>query len=427
MAHSKIDIAGLVRSVKAKGFTVPGAAKEIADNSFDAEAVMLRIRAVTASKMVYFSDNGKGMTQEEADQCYTFHSDKPASAKSGMYGVGKPVSEGVLSDLKCETFTLTRAAGGQICQIVTDYAQCILDKTWNPVAVPMTEEYRHHWEREALESANGTVVGIRMPDDKFAEFVANIRKIAEDLKFTNQFKTDCYIHVYVDDVPVRVLVARPLDYERTAMDHRREVRIEAYRKGGEVRLYHDEAGKPGMYRFDYTTKNPETAKRIPQNAPAERLQEWEKIADMVLRSTCNPEWYPEDEAFIPGYQAISRENRILSSFDNETPTTGDFIHRKARASARHVLFASHEADSLIRPEGNKSNVTIDNIEPMLRKELKHLTHMYMTEYCKVHHPKAPRPVRVGPNTHTVDEFKAFYEDEEWRREYEALAARKRQM
>jgi len=93
--------------------------------------------------------------------------------------------------------------------------------------------------------------------------------------------------------------------------------------------------------------------------------------------------------------------------------------------ARHALKYTYREDEYIRPEGNKSNVTKENIHPDLFRTVKVLSRWWSSEYYR-RYVEGPAPMVVGRRCSpaTKREFVHLYEtNDEWYREYEALCAR----
>lgn len=427
---NSIKVDGLIRSIKTKGFTVPGAPKELTDNSLDASATIVGIDFDTANNALYIADDGDGMDRSKAQECYMFHADKPASDKTGLYGIGKLVAEGILCDLKSSTTTITRIAGGQIYEVTAPFAEGERTGTWIIYAHPVSVDGNQTWELRAINLGHGTVVRIPMQKPMFDKMIASIGDLARDYGFTYQdyLARGCQIRLSVDGVPVPIPADRALGYDAVAAHQRASRRIQIWKRGDEERIYHQDADG-AMVRYNLSKsksldKNPfvdYVDVRVPDSG-------WEKVGDFTLLSVVNPEWNPEGESYVDGYMAYCRNHRYLAAHPLELAPGGDFEFRRLFLSSRHALKYTYREDAYILPEGNKSNVTKENIHSGLNKVVQTMIRSWVTNYYN-EHVLAPAPVVddgiVRPNKNQVKEFKDLFADEEWRLEYEALAARGR--
>lgn len=433
-ATNSIDVSGLIRSTLTKGFTAQGALNEPVHNSLDASASIVRIDFDTASETLYVSDDGVGMNKSTAKDCYKFHADKAASEKAGLYGIGKPVSEGFLSDLKSSTWTYTRAMDDEIYEVEADWVVGEAEGVWAPTAHRVSVEGLRVWESRAVNPLHGTVTQVRMPKKKFLEMVSDVETIAKKLAFTYQdYLEDDRVQIIlsVDGVVVPLPDTESLGWNLVAEHQRLRRGIQIWKNGDDERVYHEERkdGRTMWVRLDLTKATPESAKRIADYAEVVAADSgWNQVGEFWLYSVYNPEWNPEGESFEPGYTGFCRNRLYLAAFPAEPPTHGDFKRRKVIGCARHALKYSYREDAYVRPEGNKSNVTKENIHPDLFKTVKILARWWSAQYYSQYEEEPATPDAPGRRaTPAVKrEFTALYEtNDEWYREYVALCARYR--
>lgn len=433
-ATNSIDVSGLIRSTRTKGFTAQGSLNELIDNSLDASASVVRIDFDTASKTLYVSDDGLGMNKSKAKDCYKFHADKAASEKAGLYGIGKPVSEGVLSDLKSSTKTYTRAADDVVYEVEADWVVGEAEGTWTPVAARASVEGIRIWETRAINASHGTVVEVPMPEKKFLAMVSDVGTIAKKLAFTYQdYLEDDRVQIIlsVDGALAALPTTENLGWNLVAEHQRLRRGIQVWKNGDDERVYHEERkdGRVSWVRLDLSKATPESAKRIADYAEVVAADSgWNQVGEFWLYSVYNPAWNPEGESFELGYTAFCRGRRYLAAIPAEPPTHGDFERRKVIGCARHALKYSFREDAYIRPEGNKSNVTRENIHPDLFKTVKVLARWWAAQYYSLYEevPAVPDAPGRRATPAVKREFTALYEtNDEWYREYVALCARYR--
>lgn len=441
---SNISISGLLRSTKTKGFTTQGALHELIDNSIDAEATIIDIKFDSNTNTLVISDNGKGMDKSQADKAYCIHNDKPASDKIGLFGVGKTVAEGVLSDLQSTTMTITKSETGRLLEISADWPASILTGTWNPVSHGASADIGLPlWKKQAVNLSHGTVVSIQMTNDAFKSFTSEIQKVIGEICYTYQDVVNSVrINVSIDGVQQEMNYSDGLGWDLVDDEKRNMTRIEVWTKeGSETRIFHSEGSE--MVRFN---RNAKTSTGTPKDAlTASRLKDYVSSseqgyvckANFQLRSVYNPIWNPElvqtldsDEPrpdFTRGYLSFRRGNRHLKRLDAEVPNSGDFERRRVLGSARHSLDYTYTADEFLRTEGNKSNVTKDNVDKDLMWTVRALARKWSTVYYD-HHVVTSNSSNSVENEHSVPRnvvklFKTNYANEAWRNAYnEFLAA-----
>lgn len=436
---SNISIPGLLRSTKTKGFTTQGAIHELVDNSIDAGATVVVIKFNSTSNTITISDNGSGMDEAHADKAYCIHNDKPASNKIGLFGVGKTVAEGILSDLRVATMTLTKVEGGRLLEISADWPKGISTGTWNPVSHGASADVGlPTWTRELVSDAHGTVVTIPMTHGMFQSLTAGITKFVSELCYVYQdIVNDVDIKVFVDGDQVPMDYGDALGWDRVTPEQRNSTRLEVWTKDNcETRVFHSEGAT--LVRFDRSKPNPLAAARIADYA-ASAVGGYTCSATFQLRSVYNPVWNPDqpDDAeeqrpeFKYGYLSFRRGLRHLKRFDAEVPVSGDFERRRVLGSARHSLDYTYDADSFLKTEADKSNVTKDNVDKDLLWTVRSLARRWSAVYYDRHRPGAQPPnptppvpgVGVGPSHQVLAQFKANFANEAWRASYfEFLAA-----
>jgi len=310
---NSIDISGLIRSTRTKGFTAQGALNEGVDNSFDAEATIVRVEFDTATSTLYIADNGVGMDRSKARDCYKFHADKAASEKAGLYGIGKPVSEGVLSDGKAATTTYTKAVDDVLYEVKADWVAAEADGVWAPTADNASPEGTRLWEEKAIDTDYGSLVKIPVPPLKFRAMVDDIETIAKELAFNYQdyLAEGREIILKVDGAVIDLPDTEGLGWN-DVLEHQRCRRgIQVWKKGDEERIYHQEGDQ--WKRFDWRKASPEHSKRMEDYVEVVAAGSgWANVGEFWLESVYNPEWNPENEAFVLGYVAFRRNKRYLA-------------------------------------------------------------------------------------------------------------------
>ena len=423
MSSSNIDISGLLRSTKTKGFTMQGAIHELVDNSIDAGASVIKITFRTAGNELIIADNGDGMDKATADMCYCIHHDKPASVKNGLFGIGKTVAEGMLSDLASLTTTVTRVTGGRLLEITADWPGSIASGTWNPRSVGASADYAVPlWDRAAVTPGHGTIAVVNMTPAGFTEVTSNIASLCRVLSYTYQDVAGVDIQVWLDGVRQETDMSDTLGWSAARPRERNEVSLEAWTKPGEETIvFHTEGA--AWVRFNHGVPNPGTAARIADYATmAERG--YTRVAGLRLRSVYNPAWNPPGEKEEIGYLSFARNLRHLARIINVPPTHGNMDRRRYLATTRHALYYDYNADSLLKTEGNKSNVTSANVDKVLLAVVRLLARKWVDSYYMAYGPDDDGNAEGDgkPSAATVKEFKRMYTNAAWRTAYERLVA-----
>jgi hypothetical protein len=261
-----ISIPGLLRSTKSKGFTAQGAINELIDNAIDANAKNIAVKFNTQRRDLTISDDGCGMNRAAADKTYCLHNDKPASGKIGLYGIGKPVAEGVLSDLESSTITVTKCENERIYEITGDWPVAISNGTWNPRASGASADMGAPlWNRETINRDHGTVVCIPMTASKYENVVANIEKIILGIGYAYQDLRDVTITISVDETQYDTDYSDSLGWEDVTEEKRNQVTLEIWcKEGSPNRIYHSEEGI--MVRLNRDAVTPRGRPRDPIQA-----------------------------------------------------------------------------------------------------------------------------------------------------------------
>jgi len=437
-----ISISGLLRSTKTKGFTTHGALKEITDNSFDALATKIAIRVNTTTRELIVSDNGAGMNNAVADKAYCLHNDKTASSKNGLYGIGKSAAEGMLSNLESATMTVTKAAGGRMYEITAEWPSAIATNTWNPRASGASSDIGAPlWDREALDPDHGTVVSIPMTQMMCNEIVSEMPDIIRGICFAYQDHRDVVISVSIDGVDQPMDHSDTLGWNDVDADQRGSTSLEIWCKSDAPNyVYHSEGGEMVRLNWDAVTKDG-VHKDALQSA---RIHDYASMLDagyslhgkFDLRTVYNPRWNPDPvddddnvqrPEFKRGHLSFRRNMRYLARFDAVIPASGDYERRRTLGSVRSSLDFTHICDKFIKTEGNKSNVTKDNVDKLLLRTAMALIRKWSIAYY-VRYIAPAHVEHVVGNANIVPRdamalFKLNYSNPAWRTAYiEFIAA-----
>jgi hypothetical protein len=437
-----ISIAGILRSTKSKGFTTQSSINEQVDNGIDASATKIAVRLNTTTSELIVADNGIGMNKAVANKAYCLHNDKPASGKNGLYGIGKSASEAVLSNTEGNTLTVTKSENDSLWEIEATWADSIAENEWNPRACRASAEQGVPlWNDEAIDPSHGTVVSIPLPLATKNSILADINKIAGELAYAYQDIPNADIQLSVDGVLQEVNQEHVLGFNDVPDEQRTMVQLEILCKNGaENKYFHSEDGE--MVRFNREALTTTGKSKDPMQAP--RIHDYNSsledgyvvsgkfVVRIVYNHLKNP---PKDDLdedavrpeFKRGTISISRNKRHLKRFDVDVPNSGDFERQRLLGSVCCSIDFTHESDRFIKIEGNKSNVTLENVDKMLMWTVKSLVRRWGDAYYKRH--VAPRHLQnVVGNANVVprdivSQFKLNYANPAWRAAYiEFIAA-----
>jgi len=430
MTSTNIHISGLLRSTKTKGFTTQGAINELIDNSLDADATVVDIHFNTEGRELIIADDGLGMTKAMADSCYCIHNDKPASGAIGMFGIGKTIAEGLLSDLASSTTTVTKVESGRLLEVTADWVTSIATNTWNPrsggasadVALPL-------WERAAIDREHGTVVHINMTPAMFNDIATDVETLCRSLAYVYQeYDPDTFaIRVWRDGEQYELDTSDTLGWNDVLPSQRNEVNLEAWvNSAGEELIFHSEGSE--MVRFNRGATQPTIAARYRDYAEMPS-KGYTLEARLSLRDVYNDEWNPPEDddgnrpPYILGSLSFVRNRRHLKRVANEPPTSGTHERKRYLGAARHALYYDHHADRLMKTEGNKSNVTPENINKQLMWTVNALARKWADSYWKQVSGEGThgiRPRTGEASAPTVKEFKRLYADPLFRASYDQI-------
>lgn len=436
-ASPNISIPGLIRSTKSKGYTTQSSINELVDNGIDASATMIAVRLNTNASKLIISDNGLGMSKAVANKAYCLHNDKPASDKNGLFGIGKSAAEAVLSNLEGDTLTVTKCeTGRELLQIDAPWAESIANNEWNPrafgasgaVGVPI-------WSAEAINPDHGTVVSIPLPLATKNDIFANILNVSGELAYTYQDLPNVNIQLSVDGIVQQPTREYTLGFNDVPDEQRATIQIQILSKdGAENKYFHSEDGE--MVRLN---REAVTSAGKPKDAvQSARIHDYNSSLEdgyvnsgrftlrIVYNHIRNPSQDELDEDavrpdFKRGHISISRNRRHLKRFDADVPNAGDYERRRVLGSICCSLDFNHDSDKFIKIEGNKSNVTLDNVDKMLIWTMRSLVRRWGDAYYKRH--VATRHLQnVVENANIVpreivSQFKLNYANQAWRAAY----------
>lgn len=437
-----ISIPGLLRSTKSKGFTNQSGINELLDNGIDASATKIAVRLNTNTNTLVIADNGLGMNETVANKAYCLHNDKPASGKNGLYGIGKSVGEAVLCDLESDTMTLTKCENGRTLEMTANWPSAIANNDWNPRASGASADIGAPiWKNEAIDHNHGTVVHIKVPLATKNSLVSEMNAISGEIAYAYQDVPNADIKLYVDGVVQPVNREHTLGFNDLPDEQKTAIQIEILTKeGSENKVFYSEDG--GMVRFNREAVSATGKPRDPVQAA--RIQDYNSSFEegyvisgkFTQRIAYNPAWNPDQDEidedasrpdFIRGHITISRNKRHLKRFDADVPNSGDYERRRVIGSIRSSLDFTHESDKFVKIEGNKSNVTLENVDKMLMWTVKSLVRKWGDAYYRRH--VAPRHLQnVVGNANVVprdivSQFKLNYANPAWRAAYiEFIAA-----
>jgi len=438
--RDNINVAGTLRSTLNRGTTVSGAIKELVDNSIDSDAKHVEICFNTISNELIIADDGHGMTQEVADQAYRIHNDKEASDKIGRFGIGKVAAEGFLSGTKSSTTTVTKCNGGRLLEANADWSASIAKSEWNPRAFGASADFGAPlWETHKVNMSHGTVVKIPMQAELMRTAIETMSQITREVDYAYHECKGVNIVVKIDGVVQEMVSDKRLGWDDVSVKHRMSMGLEVWTKTGEAsRVFMDMGG--GFKRFNFSKENPGDGRKVDSLSTA-MLDDYDATiasdftltASMTLRAVYNPEWNPPEnedddttESRKPparGFLTFKRGHRHIASFPNELRTSGDFEKQRIATAIRSSLDYTHEADGLVKTEGDKSRITKENVDPYLLKTVRDAVRKWSGELYKtisllVAKDTVDNPKRVRMNRDVLHEFKGWWTaDEEYRKSW----------
>jgi hypothetical protein len=436
--RDNISIAGTLRSTLNRGTTLPGAIKELVDNSIDSGAKLVKIGFNTISNDLIIADDGHGMTKEVADHTYRIHDDKEASTKIGRFGIGKVSAEGYLSGTKSVTTTLTKRDGGRLFEVNADWPVSIAKSEWNPRASGASADFGAPlWETHTVNSSHGTVVKIPMQAELMQTAIDTLGDITCDLDYAYHECGGVEIVVEVDGLVQEMESDKRVGWDDVSVKYRMSMGLVVCTKPGEAasRVFMNIDG--GFKRFNYFKENPNGSKVDP--VAAALIDDYDATiasgftcVPMNLRAVYNPEWNPTrenpDDEWKPvhvGFLTFKRQNRHIASFPNEPRTSGDFWKQRVASAIRSSLDYTHEADGLVKTEGDKSRITKENIDRYLLKTVRDAVRKWGAGLCKTLSPSAAKDAAVNnPKSvprNVVKEFKEkWIADENFRKAWQEV-------
>jgi len=431
--RDNINVAGTLRSTLNRGTTLPGAIKELVDNSIDSGAKLVKIGFNTISNDLIIADDGHGMTKEVADHAYRIHDDKEASTKIGRFGIGKVSAEGYLSGTKSVTTTLTKRDGGRLFEVNADWPASIAKSEWNPRASGASADFGAPlWETHTVNSSHGTVVKIPMQAELMRTAIETMSQITREVDYAYHECKGVDIVLEIDGVVQEMVSDKRLGWDDVSVKHRMSMGLVVCTKAGEAsRVFMNIDG--GFKRFNFSKENPGVGRKS-----TAMLDDYDATVasgftcvPMNLRAVYNPEWNPPEnedddttESRKPsarGFLTFKRGHRHIASFPNEVRRSGDFEKQRIASDIRSSLDYTHEADGLVKTEGDKSRITKENVDPYLLKTVREAVwkwsgELYKTISLLVAKDTVDNPKPVPMNRDVLHEFKGWWtDDEEYRK------------
>lgn len=401
--RSNISPSGTIKNLLNLGFTPQHAIQEIIDNSLDAESERVRIRLDTTSNTVYVDDDGKGMDIQQLTDALRINNVKPASENIGLRGLGLKAGQCVLSNEEFLTVILSKTATTSRCEIDADWPGAVKNDIWDPRASRGSEEYKPLWEAGCLNPEHGTTMKIPMPEAKFKELLEALPDLLKELARTYETFLDSgrTITMEVDGVVQSLDRSTCLNWNNTPVHLRNEVVIAVLRKptSNETRVYyHHENTRPAWTDMVHDNPTTDAKPKLIRDYQSALEDGFVQIASMKLRNAYNPQWNPPEAGgmrlpYIPGYIAPCRDKRFLQSMKVEFGLSGDYEARRLWASTRHGIEFSHTADELIGVQVNKSDLTPENIHPLLLETVQKLAKKWASKIYTTHFKVA----RNNPN------------------------------
>ena len=374
--RSNISPSGTIKNLLHLGFTSQDALNELIDNSLDSGATHVRIRFDTTSNTLYVDDDGNGMDRDQLTKALCIYDARPVSENIGLRGAGLKAAHCVLSNEEFPTIIISKTSTSPRCEIDADWPGAITRDYWDPRASRGSDEYRPIWERGCINPDHGTTTKIPMTAAKFSEFLYTLPVTLKDIgrtyeKYINVGKR---ITIEVDGAVHTPDMSTSLSWEGTSAHLRNEVPITILHNPttGEKRVYYQHVHRRPDWT-DMVRDNPDktVTPKILRDFNTAQEDGFIVLAEMTLRSTYSSEWNPppnadgEREMYIPGYVSPCRDRRYLRAMPTEFGHAGDYENRRVWASSRHALEFAHTADALIGIQVNKSNLTPENIDPLL--------------------------------------------------------------
>jgi hypothetical protein len=386
---SSISINGIQNGIQHMNFTLNDGAAELGDNEFDAGANTLRYIFTTASNTITVAGDGSGMNEAALVRSVCYFASKDASTSVGRFGLGENAAHIVLSGALTSTHILTRTEGAvRPLELIANWPRAAAEDSWAPSAHPISYDSMGIWNQYAINpNGKGSVKYIPMPADKFASMVANLPSLLKELGFAyeHQLRSGKVIEVYVDGVCHLPDMSLTLNYDTTPAVRRNETRIELWKKGDDERVYYHHTSTRPLYA-EMVRQDVGSQTKIRDYATA-GADGYARVAEFTLRSVYDPAsnppaivGQPRGEV-VPGYVALHRGNRTLCRLPGLFPgTSGDYEDRRVVGATRHWLSFTHNEDTLMGVETNKSHVREEKVHKLLLDTVHDLGRRWSKKY-----------------------------------------------
>jgi len=366
-----IDISGMIQNMLHCGFTLTDCLSELIDNSLSARAKHIRIKL--EGTVIYYSDDGSGMTKEGLRLSNIFHlRTDSASSKHGRFGIGGKQSCVQLSN---KQFVTIYSKSTTVNMIELDYQRFISENEMHLHVSEIGMSSVPIWDKYSFKE--GTLFVIQSTP----EIVKQLTGLVECKNETNllyhlgrayeSFLSKCVIEI-VTDKSYRVNAIDLLKWESSQHYQNR------------IRVYSDGTKTAFEYSYHNTSvcrdfNTSKTGKQIPFvlnnlklvgsiDIKASYREDWREV--MVLP---NEECTQEEFERLHG-KFIVRNGKMVSQIGVKKKLTGDFDLRDTELNTHvKIEFQANEImDKLFGVQINKSKLNHHSIDEHLWGTIEHV-------------------------------------------------------
>jgi hypothetical protein len=369
-SHANISSTGTIENLLNLGFTLYDYLNELNDNALDAGAKTILLRLDTVTRTLTLSDDGKGMDKADLTAALCINNTKPASDAIGLRGLGLKAGLVGLSGGRTVTLILSKKKGCEACEVEADWPKAMRDNLWNPSPAYLSRHYGDVWDRNKLNDEHGTIIRITLPEETFQgllkpELLAELGRTYE-----TRIRGGVTFQVAVDGVVEFPTMARAVGYADAVYRAETPIRLMRNPATGEMRAYLLHRSFRPIWT-DWVRINPADDKKKLRDMEAAEAAGFMCEGEFTLQSVYNPAWNPpvaegdERRPECDGYIAPCRDGRFLRPIKTQFPSSGDYQKRRMYACTRHALNFTHQVDTHIGVQVNKSAVTPEKINPLL--------------------------------------------------------------
>ena len=372
---------GRIENSLDEGHKLFGLFGELYDNGLDAGATRIRVflTLVAGQPWLYFVDNGSGMTLEKLQDSTIWDRRSTAGGRHGRFGIGGRKAHVCLTMAKGVSKTLTMAGGSLfVCNV--DWAACIAEDRYAPVAAAATAADDIALWRRLQQGPSGTIVALQLTPARNVE----IRQALADTGvnglepwlarvYHEDLQENLDICFVVDGVPRTALAdGDPLQWramqEADEGERQTTTPLAVLVNSGtqETRaLLNDNRGD---YYYDFT--DPKKPKRKSHT----QTDAWQEVGELQLCSAHRPAWEKESSE-LQGIFLKRRAGTRAKIVDRIPPPKAELRGqdvRRYKATARHTLThsASVVMDRLMGIQTDKSRVDPEEIDAAIMETVR---------------------------------------------------------